>query len=267
MSTTVSKIIEQRLVVNGALEQAIPLSANKVLKGTFGILGFDGYAYPFGSTTNCKQVIYFTEEVDNSAGSAGDKKVKAYLTGPVKAKFTSITQASVGQVAFIVDNETLDDTLQTNSQAAGQIIEYVSATEGWINLGSYGAFGGKVVVKKALTAAADNTAGAVLALLNPLGIECMVESIVLKITTAPTDTAAGVDVGIANDGTTSNDTLIDGKVLAAAGYFSNQNSAGTNGGMHRKLGATQYITASSVVGSHYDLAAMVGQAIITLQVI
>lgn len=267
MATTVSKVIEQRLASDGNAIQALELSANKVLKGTFGILGFDGYAYPFGATTNCKQVVYFVEEVDNSAGSAGDKTVNAIVCGLVRAKFTSITQISVGQLAFLVDNETLDDTLQSYSQAAGIIWEYESATSGWVFLGNFGANGGKVVVKVPLVAAADGTAGAVLALLNPLGVECMVDNVVLKVTTAPTDTAAGVDVGIAANAATSNDTLLDGCVLAAAAYYGIQKYAGTNGGMNRKLGATQYITATSVTGSHLDLAALVGQAIITLQII
>lgn len=109
----------------------------------------------------------------------------------------------------------------------------------------------------ALTAATDTTAGGVLALLNPEGVDLYITRVILNISTQSTG-AAAVDVGIAADGTTSNDSLIDGLSVATAGVFDNVKNGGTNGKAGQKLGATQYVTATASATT----AGMVGEAII-----
>lgn len=118
----------------------------------------------------------------------------------------------------------------------------------------------KGAYKTALTAATDDTAGGVLSLANPEGADLIIPSggFVLDITTKSTG-AATVDAGIADDGETSSDTLIDGlDVNAAAGVFDNADDAGSNGGPV-KWGADEYltITASATV------AGLVGSAYIS----
>lgn len=109
----------------------------------------------------------------------------------------------------------------------------------------------------ALTAATATTGGAVLSVLNPEGIDLLVDRFILNITTQSTG-AATVDAGIAADGVTSNDTLIDGKSVAAAGVFDNIEDQGTNGKSVVKWGATQYLTVTASA----TLAGMVGEALI-----
>lgn len=266
MAVTQAQNIAIKAIADGR-EIEYPIAASQsIYRGTYAIVGYDGYLYNAASSTVlAKRVVIPTVDATGGA-SDGLVKVNCYDSGTFIGTFTSITAKSVGQACYLVDNATLDDTFANNGQIVGTIVKYISATSGEFALNDY-APGQQIVVKKALTAAADGTAGAVFALLNPLGIDCMVEKLVLKIDTAPTDTTAGVDFGIASNGTTSNDTLIDGKVLAAAGYFSSGNSAGTNGGSDRKLISNYYITGTSVVSSHLDLAAMVGSAVITLRVI
>lgn len=267
MSTTVSKIIQNLMDTDGAKLTSFKAGAYKLLRGTFGIVGPLGYVYPYGTSgITVKKVVLIAEEVDNSGGSAGDLSVKCYEAGRFNVKATGAALINTGSVAWVSDNETVSPAGAAGNVPCGVISRYISATEVELDLNGVGT-NGVITVTKALTAAADGTAGAVLAMLNPLGVDCNVENVILKVTTAPTDTAGGVDVGIAANATTSNDTLIDGKVLAAAGYFSCHNSAGSNGGADRKLAAGQYITATSVVSSHLDLAALVGYAVITLRVI
>lgn len=112
--------------------------------------------------------------------------------------------------------------------------------------------------KVALTAATDDTAGGVLSLANPEGVDLIITRLILKLTTASTG-AATVDGGIAADGETSSDTLIDGlDVNAAAGVFDNIDDQGTNGQSVLAWSASQYltITASATV------AGLVGYAYI-----
>lgn len=103
--------------------------------------------------------------------------------------------------------------------------------------------------KVALTAATSNAAGGVLSLANPEGDDLIITRLVLNITTASTG-AATVDAGIAADGTTSSDTLIDGlDVNAAAGVFDNIDDQGTNGQSVVTWDSGEYltITASATV--------------------
>lgn len=113
--------------------------------------------------------------------------------------------------------------------------------------------------KVALTAADDTTAGGVLSIANPEGADLIIPSggLVLDITTG-SDGAAAVDAGIAANGTTSSDTLIDGASVASAAVLDNAASAGTNGGPV-KWGASQYLTITASA----DATGLVGNAYIS----
>lgn len=103
--------------------------------------------------------------------------------------------------------------------------------------------------------ASAETAGGIVSILNPFGVDVIVTDAILGVTTAAT--AAGtVDIGIAANGTTSADNLIDGvDVNTAAGLFDNRVQNGTNGGM-QLWEDTQYLTASKASGS---VAGIVGK--------
>ena len=113
------------------------------------------------------------------------------------------------------------------------------------------------VTKVAL--AAGTAAGGVLSWANPAGASIIVHNIALDITTQSTS-ASTIDVGVAANGTTSSDTLIDGVSGAAAGVFNSATNAGSNGSMSRKMTSTQFITASQATGA---VAGLVGSAYIT----
>lgn len=116
--------------------------------------------------------------------------------------------------------------------------------------------------KVALTAATDLTAGAVLSWANPEGAPIVVTRVVVVISTAGPATRT-VDFGVAADGATSSDTLLDGVAVSAAGVFDNIKDAGTSGKAGATMSATQFITGTAsgaltnMVGSayiHYVLA-------------
>lgn len=102
----------------------------------------------------------------------------------------------------------------------------------------------------ALTAATTTTAGGVLAIANPLGVDVIITSAYLNITTAATTATNTMDVGVAASGTTSSDTLFDGQA-ASAGL---KTPGGTNGGVPRLWKASEYVTATAAA----SLAGMVG---------
>lgn len=100
----------------------------------------------------------------------------------------------------------------------------------------------------AVNLTASDAAGGVVSLLNPFGVDVIVTDAILHVTTAAT-AACTVDIGIAANGSTSSDKLIDGMdVNAAAGVFDNRIDKGTNGGMY-VWEDDQYLTASKASGS------------------
>ena len=109
-----------------------------------------------------------------------------------------------------------------------------------------------------LTAATVTTGGAVLALANPEGADLIVTRVMLDVTTAATGTPT-LDVGIAADGTTSADTLLDAVAVGvAAGVFDNIGEAGTNGQSAIRWNANQFLTATASASA----AGLVGNAYI-----
>lgn len=116
----------------------------------------------------------------------------------------------------------------------------------------YGAYFGT------LTAATTTAVGGVIKLLNPEGVDLIIPSggFGISVTTVSTG-AATLDIGIDDDGATSNDTLLDGiDVNAATGVFDNGVDGGNNGGAVRwpagyYLVATASATTAGMVGIYW----------------
>lgn len=120
-----------------------------------------------------------------------------------------------------------------------------------------GDYRGILVAKVALGVV--ETAGGVLAWANPTGGSILVQRVILDVTTKATG-ACTLDVGVAANGTTLNDTLLDGvDVGTAAGVFDNIENQGTNGVAAKKVTSSQYVTASKATGA---AAGLVGYAYI-----
>lgn len=110
--------------------------------------------------------------------------------------------------------------------------------------------------KVALTAATDTTAGGVLSLQNPEGVDLIITDLILDITTVATG-SANVNAGMSGASVASSDNLIDGQdVNAAAGVFSNKGEAGSNGKAQIKWPTDHYLTITASA----TLAGLVGNA-------
>lgn len=106
----------------------------------------------------------------------------------------------------------------------------------------------------AIAVTASTTSGQVLAWANPEGQSILVLGLFLDITTASSG-ACTLDIGVAADAVTSNDSLIDGASAAAAGVLNSASNAGTNGRMSRKVTSSQYVTFSVASGDANGLVA------------
>lgn len=98
-----------------------------------------------------------------------------------------------------------------------------------------------------LSGAAAN-AGDILSIANPEGASVVIIRAVLHIETA-SNGAATVDVGVAANGTTLSDNLIDGANINATGAYDNIVDKGTNGKEKQLWTSTQYVTVSKATGA------------------
>jgi len=102
--------------------------------------------------------------------------------------------------------------------------------------------------------AALDAGGGVLSLANPEGADLIVKRLIVDVTTKST-AACTVDAGIAANGTTLNDTLIDGLDVGTAVILAdNIENQGTNGVAAKKWTASQYLTISKATGAAAGLA-------------
>lgn len=116
--------------------ESVPVEAAKhIYKGAFVVANAAGYAEPATDAADKSFLGTAYEECDNSAVGAvqGGKSVRILRDGVYKVKATSITQAMVGSIMYIADDETVDDT-SVNGVPAGILVDYESETLGWIDI-------------------------------------------------------------------------------------------------------------------------------------
>jgi predicted RecA/RadA family phage recombinase len=114
----------------GELVQLPVAASTKLFKGSIVALDSSGYAVKGQDTASTPVAGIAYEQSDNSAGAAGDKKIRVWRTGVFSLPCASATQAWVGQTVYAVDDNlvALADTT-TNDQPVGTVVEFVSATE------------------------------------------------------------------------------------------------------------------------------------------
>ncbi|MFZ5448613.1 MAG: hypothetical protein ACOZFS_08275 [Thermodesulfobacteriota bacterium] len=118
------------------IEVEYPVATNtKIFAGSLVCVNAAGYAVPASDTSGLHFAGVALEQVDNSGGSNGGQTVKLRRAGVFEFDAVSITQAMVGTEMFATDDHTFDDTAgTTNDIKVGQLVKYVSATKGWIDI-------------------------------------------------------------------------------------------------------------------------------------
>jgi hypothetical protein len=121
--------------------KAMKMSNVKVPKGVLVCINTSGYATNGADTASFLFAGVSYEQVDNSAGSAGDKEIRVEKTGEHMFAYNGgdAAQAVVGKEVYIVDNQTVDDDALavTNDIKCGVIAEIVSATQVRVRIDGY----------------------------------------------------------------------------------------------------------------------------------
>lgn len=119
------------------IEIEIPVYTNVVIyAGSLVCVGgAHGYAIPAADASGNILVGVAMEQADNTGGASGAINVRVRRTGVFEFAASSITQAHVGDIMYVVDDQTIDETSPGNSVVAGRLVKYVSATKGWVDIG------------------------------------------------------------------------------------------------------------------------------------
>lgn len=114
----------------------IPIAASTTITKNTGVcVNSSGFAVPAADTAGLKTFGFARETVDNSAGSAGDERVSCERFIRVRLTGSSLAQDLVGTVVYWAGPATVAPAGSvTNEIAAGKLIEYVSATEGVVEI-------------------------------------------------------------------------------------------------------------------------------------
>ena len=139
-----------------------PVSASlKTLIGTFAALNSSGNLVEATDASAIRVVGLFLQEVDNSAGNAGDLscRVEKGLYLVKNSATNALTSANIGRVCWIEDNNTVSSSSGSNGAVAG-IVEEVTTAGVWVWVGlPYN--NGVAPVTVSLTSAQNATSAAV----------------------------------------------------------------------------------------------------------
>lgn len=125
-AATVSQTIDQR--DGNAIEFAVSAAAVKLLAGVLWARNSSGYITNASDATGLKVVGIGRDEVDNSAGSAGDLDCAVNLGVHLLANSgtNALTRAHIGQVCFVEDNQTVASSGGTYGIVAGIVFDVTS---------------------------------------------------------------------------------------------------------------------------------------------
>jgi len=106
----------------------------RIFAGAMVAVDATGYAVPAGNVAGHRFVGVATERVDNTAGADGAALVRVRTAGLFEFGATSISRANVGEVMYVVDDQTFDDVNPGQGVTCGRLLKFVSATKGWIKI-------------------------------------------------------------------------------------------------------------------------------------
>jgi hypothetical protein len=110
------------------------ITSGEIFAGSLVCLqGSSGYARA-ATDTSGEQFIGVAQEYVKNTGSSGSKTVRVARTGAFKFALSSGSQAQVGDVMYIVDDQTVAATGTSYSIVAGRLVKYESSTVGWIDI-------------------------------------------------------------------------------------------------------------------------------------
>ncbi len=116
-------------------KRRLPMGVDVIYAGGMVMMNAAGYLMPAAAESANGGVIgVATETVDNSGGSAGDKRCEIE-EGTFLFVATSISVGDNLAIMYASDDLTFDETQGSNEPIVGILVEFLSATSGWVEIG------------------------------------------------------------------------------------------------------------------------------------
>ncbi|MFI8609512.1 hypothetical protein ACIGFL_14500 [Pseudomonas sp. NPDC077649] len=112
-------------------------AATRIFAGSLVCLNAAGNAVPGSTATTLKARGVAQEQVDNSAGAAGDLRIetrRGVFPFANSAAADEITRADIGASAYIVDDQTVAKTDGTSTRSVAGIIRDVDDAGVWVEI-------------------------------------------------------------------------------------------------------------------------------------
>lgn len=124
---------EREVIEKDGVVRTLPMAVDIIYRGALCTFNAAGYVAPAGLAVSEVFAGIAEETVDNSAGSAGDKKVKLKTEGRYLLTGSGFAQGDVNVTVYASADDTITKTAGTNPPI-GTIDEYVSSTQVWVKL-------------------------------------------------------------------------------------------------------------------------------------
>ena len=135
---------DRLLVGKGIIRRDLPFKVKTgvvIYKGALVAVDTNGWAVPAVNAAATKVVGVCREQVDNTDGANGDLEVRA-ATGVFKFvndTGTPVAQTSIGDIAYVVDDQTVSSATGANSTIAGLIVGLDDDDDSvWVDVGEKG---------------------------------------------------------------------------------------------------------------------------------
>jgi len=128
------------LTANKEVEEQHPrlmsmaMAGEKIFKGALCNINAAGFIAKSVAEAGAVFAGVAYEQVDNSAGSAGDLEIKILRHGVFKLSGAGFAQTDVGQSVYASDDQTISKTQGTNEVAVGKIVKFISAAVVYVEI-------------------------------------------------------------------------------------------------------------------------------------
>jgi len=111
-----------------------PMAVAAFFKGSLAKINAAGYLDVMAAEVGAKFAGISEFAVDNSGGAVGDLEGSVLREGIFLLEGAGFTIADVGSVVYASDDQTISTTQGANELAVGKIVNFVSATQVWVDL-------------------------------------------------------------------------------------------------------------------------------------
>lgn len=130
-----------RLSKEGHLKSYPVAATTEIFKGSLVVLDAGGDLIPADDASGTSHVVGVADEYVNNTGADAAVDCRVITGRAFRFAATAITVAMLGDMAYVVDDNTVDNGSGTNDVIAGQIIQVDSTTQCWIYIPTGGHMG------------------------------------------------------------------------------------------------------------------------------